>query len=129
MNRSGAHGFASHFLLCTALTLGGFGSVGVGMVWIRHQISLAANANKALQGRLAALERRIEENDAAIAGDRDPAVLSQLNTQWNLGLVPPASDKVKRVTEDPVVRLASKHNRGLFGERTQFAEFRVALEP
>ena len=128
MRRGTNQGFASHLFLCSLFALGSCGSVGIGVVWMRHQISVQANANKALQSQLAVLDRRIQADSAAIAAGQDPAVLARLNVAWNLGLVPPKHDQVLRVTEDPVVRLAAKHNRGLFGESLA-GGFKVAQQP
>jgi hypothetical protein len=129
MKRAASQGFANHLLLGSILAMGCFGSLGMGVVWMRHQISLEANANKTLQARLAGLERNIQENAAAIAAEKDPAMLARLNVAWNLGLVPPQPDQVRRVTEDPVMRLMAKHNRWLFGERPEVIGFRVAAQP
>jgi hypothetical protein len=129
MKRATPHGFANHLLLGSMLAMGCFGSVGMGVVWMRHQISLAANANKVLQTRLAELERRIQENSAAIATEQDPAVLDRLNQAWKLGLVAPGQGQVIPVAEDPVMRLMAKRNRGLFGERPETIGFRVAMQP
>ncbi len=129
MKRGTNHGFASHLFLCSLLALGSCGSVGLGVVWMRHQISVQANANKALQAQLAVLDRRIQADGAAIAAGQDPAVLARLNVEWRLGLVPPAPGQVQRVTVDPVRWLTTKHNRGLFGEQPLAAGFKVALQP
>jgi hypothetical protein len=64
---------------------------------MRHQISVAANANKVLEAQIADLERRIEETDAAISSEQDPAVLNRRNTDWHLGLVPPGETQVRRI--------------------------------
>jgi len=102
-------------------------SIGLGTVWMRHQISVVANENKVLESSVADLERRIEETDAAIAAEQDPSVLTRRNTEWNLGLVAPAETQVRRVAEDPVLRLASLHNRQLFGDGPATVSLQVAL--
>jgi hypothetical protein len=129
MDRSSAHAFVNHLLVYALVSLGCAGSVGVGMVWMRHQISLVANDNKTLEGRLAATERRIEESTAAIAAEQNPAVLTQRNAAWRLGLVPPQQGQVLDVAEDPMVKLDQKHNRGIFSDRPEVVSFRVALQP
>lgn len=90
------------------------GSLGLGIVWARHQISVIANTNRVLQARIDDVERRLQEATASVAAEEDPAVLTRRNEQWRLGMVPPAGGQVLRVVEDPVVRLASIHNKGLF---------------
>jgi hypothetical protein len=70
------------------------------------------------------------EEAAAIAAEQDPALLNQRNEQWRLGLAFPSPDHVQRVAEDPVMRLAAKHNRGLFDTGASAAvSFRVAEQP
>ena len=81
--------FVNQFLVYTLVAICGSASIGLGMVWIRHQISVTANANKALVASIDDLQRRIEETDAAISAEQDPAVLNRRNAEWQLGLVPP----------------------------------------
>jgi hypothetical protein len=94
---------------------------------MRHQISVVANENKVLEASIADVERHIEETDAAIAGEQDPATLIQKNSEWRLGLVAPVETQVRRVTEDPVSRLVAIQNRNLFGEGPATVSVRVAL--
>jgi len=124
---TGSGAFVNQFLVCALVAICGSGSIGLGTVWMRHQISIAANANKLLEASIADLDRRIEETDAAIAAEEDPAVLARRNVDWRLGLVPPAETQVRRVTVDPVARLAGIRNRTLFGEGPATVSVRVAL--
>jgi hypothetical protein len=105
----------------------GSATIGLGTVWMRHQISVAANANKVLESSIADLDRRIEETDAAISAEQDPSVLNRRNAEWRLGLVPPGETQVRRVPDDPVMRLASLHNRKIFGDGPATVSLRVAL--
>ena len=125
--RAGSNGFVNQFMVYALVAICGSASVGLGTVWMRHQISIAANTNKVLEASIADLERRIEETDAAIAAEQDPAVLNRRNAEWHLGLVPPGETQVRRVAEDPVMRLASLHNRKLFGEGPATISLQVAL--
>jgi hypothetical protein len=119
--------FVNQFLVYTLVAICGSTSIGLGMVWIRHQISVAANVNKVLVASIDDLQRRIEETDAAIASEQDPAVLNRRNTEWQLGLVPPGETQIRHVEEDPVTRLAAMHNRTLFGAEPATVSFRIAL--
>jgi hypothetical protein len=119
--------FVNQFMVYTLVAICGSASIGLGMVWIRHQISVAANVNKALVSSIDDLQRRIEETDAAIAAEQDPAVLNRRNSEWQLGLVPPDETQIRNVSEDPVTRLAAMHNRTLFGEVPATVSFRIAL--
>jgi hypothetical protein len=131
MKISAAHGFVNQVLVYTLVGIGLSGSIGVGAVWMRQQISLTANANKVLEARIADLTRHCEEATAAIAQEQDATVLLQRNTLWNLGLVPPREDQVQRITEDPAMRLASKRNSGIYGDtaRTGMVSIRLATQP
>jgi hypothetical protein len=123
----GSLAFVNQFMVYTLVAICGSASIGLGTVWMRHQISVTANANKVLEASIADLERRIEETDAAVAAEQDPAVLNRRNLDWNLGLVAPGETQVHRVTDDPVARLASIQNRKLFSEGPATVNIRVAL--
>ena len=119
--------FVNQFMVYLLVAICGSATIGLGTVWMRHQISLAANANKVLEAQIADVERHIEETDAAVSAEQDPAVLNQRNAEWHLGLTPPGETQVHRVPEDPVLRLASLHNRKLFGEESAKISLQVAL--
>jgi hypothetical protein len=125
--KAGSQAFVNQFLVYALVAISASASVGLGTVWMRHQISVAANANKVLEASIADVERRVEETDAAIAAEQDPAVLNRRNSEWHLGLLPPGETQVRRVSEDPVMRLASIHNRKLFGEGPATISLQVAL--
>lgn len=108
--------FVNQFLVYTLLAMGLSGTIGVSTVWMRHQISLMANANRALDARVVEVQRHIAEATTAIEGEQDTAILLQRNSQWRLGLVPPSQAQVVHITEDAVNHLAVKRDRGLFGD-------------
>ena len=122
-----SHGFVNQFMVYALVAICGSASIGLGTVWMRHQISIAANANKVLEASIADLDRRIEETDASIAAEQDPAVLNRRNAEWHLGLVAPEEIHVHRFPDDPVLRLANIQNRRLFGEAPATVNLRVAL--
>jgi hypothetical protein len=117
LNRHRSAGFVNQLLAYALVAICATGSLGLGKVWLSHQISVAANANKVLQSQLAEMQRRLDEIGVEIAAEEDPAVLTRRNETWRLGLAAPADAQVRRVTIDPVRRLAALHNRALFGER------------
>jgi hypothetical protein len=125
--KTGSQAFINQFMVYALVAICGSASIGLGTVWMRHQISVAANENKVLEASIADLDRRIEETDAAIAAELDPAVLGRKNADWRLGLVPPGETQVRRVGEDPVLRLAAQRNRKLFGEGPATISLQVAL--
>lgn len=116
MKTSAAHGFVNQLLVYTLVMIGFSGTIGLGTVWMRHQISITANSTKQLAARIADVERHIAEATTAAETERDPNVLLRRNAEWKLGLVPPSQDQIVHVPEDPVTRLASKRNRGLFSD-------------
>jgi hypothetical protein len=119
--------FVNQYMVFALVAICSTATVGLGTVWMRHQISLAANSNKVLETQIADLDRRIEETDAAVAAEQDPAVLNRRNAEWHLGLVAPGETQVHRIADDPVLRLASAHNRKLFGEGPATISLQVAL--
>jgi hypothetical protein len=119
--------FVNQYMVFALVAICSTATVGLGTVWMRHQISLAANANKVLETQIADLDRRIEETDASVAAEQDPAVLNRRNAEWHLGLVPPGETQVHRIADDPVLRLASAHNRKLFGDGPATISLQVAL--
>jgi hypothetical protein len=125
--KESSRAFVNQFMVIALVAICGCSTIGLGTVWMRHQISIAANANKSLEASIADLERRVEETDASIAAEQDPAVLIRRNTEWRLGLVPPAETQVHRISDDTVMRLAALHNRKLFGEGPATVSLRVAL--
>jgi Tfp pilus assembly protein PilN len=114
--KSGSQAFVNQFMVIALVAICGCSTIGLGTVWMRHQISVVANANKALEASISEIERRIEEADAAISAEQDPAVLARRNAEWQLGLIPPVETQLRRVPDDTVTLLAVKHNRKLFGD-------------
>ena len=106
--------FINHVLIYSLVAIGSSGLVGLGSVWARHQISLAADANRGIENRIAEIERRSEEIRTAMAEEQDVGVLLRRNDEWKLGLVPPRQEQVQAVGEDPMMRLAAKRDRDLF---------------
>lgn len=125
MKSAHSHAFVNHLLVYSLVAIGFTGSVGLGTVWTRRQISLVANENKTLVARLAEVDRRCDETAAQIAAEEDPATLEQRNIQWRLGMVPP---QPVRITDDPEAVLAAKRNRGLFRDGEVPVVFPAALQ-
>jgi hypothetical protein len=123
--RTTNHAFVNQFVIYTLLTICFSGSIGLGTVWVRHQISITANANKVLEARLAELKRHLAETNTAIEIQQSPAVLRQRNASMNLGLILP---EVQSVTESPTLRLIAKSSRALFDDRAVPVTFRLAAK-
>ncbi len=112
--KKNSQAFINQLLVCLLVTFGVSGSIGLGTVWMRHQISLTANANKVLEGRIAEVERHLSETAALIETEQSMPVLRSRNEAWKLGLVQPQDRQVIQVTEDADHHLAAKRNRDLF---------------
>lgn len=124
-----SHAFINQLLACLVVAFGAAGSIGLGTVWMRHQISVTANANKVLELRIVELERHLAENATAIETEESGDLLRRRNVEWNLGLVPPREAVTLRVAGDPMRLLALKNNRNLFRVETGPAALRVSLGP
>jgi hypothetical protein len=119
--------FVNQYIVYTLVTICLSGSIGLGTVWMRHQISLTANANRATEARIVEIQRHISEATTAIEGEQDANVLLRRNADWSLGLVPPSQGQVVHLTEDPAVHLATKRDRGLFGDAAVAISLPIAL--
>ena len=126
-DKAGSQAFVNQFMVYALVAICGSATFGLGTVWMRHQISIAANTNKVLEASIADLERRVEETDAAIAAEQDPAVLNRRNAEWHLGLVPPSPAQVVHIAEDPVRHLAAKRDRGLYSDGASAAKVSLPL--
>ncbi len=112
--RPNNHAFVNQFVIYTLVTICFSGSIGLGTVWMRHQISLTANANKLLETRLAELNRHLAETATTIEIEQGTALLKQRNASMNLGLTPPV---VYDIHENAAFRLAAKTSRALLNDR------------
>ncbi|HEY0945584.1 MAG TPA: hypothetical protein VGD81_09965 [Opitutaceae bacterium] len=129
MNKSDTHAFVNQLLVYTLVMICFSGSVGLGTVWLRHQISVTANTTKAHESRLAEIERRIAETSALIAAEQAPDRLEQKNTLFALGLVRPSEQQTVRISESPEQRLMARRNIDIFRDETARltpVRFRVA---
>ena len=97
------------------------GSLGLGAVWMRGEISRTANFSRALQGRINDVERRLDEVNAQVASAVNPDALLRQGEFMNLALVSPREIQVVRVPESPELRLAAKRNRDVFSLSTASA--------
>jgi len=113
-----AHAFVNRLIALTLLLLVFSGSLGLGAVWMRQEISQAANRSRVLDLKMADVERRLDEVNAEVASAVNPDVLLQQNQAMRLGLVSPREIQVVRVPESPELRLASKRNREVFSLTT-----------
>ncbi len=125
MNKHVPHAFVNQMLVYALVLIGFGGSMGMGAVWLRHQMSVTAETNRRLESKIVATERLLVEKTAAIEQEQSPDVLKSRNQMWGLGLVPPTEPQVCRVREDVTSRLAAKRNRGLFSDGASFVLLRT----
>ena len=124
MKTSTASAFINQLLVYTLVMLVFTGSIGFGTVWLRHEISLAANRNKLLQADLAEVQRQLDQFTAEIAAAKNPDTLIRLNAEMRLGLVPPREEQSEHVAVDVEQRLAAKRTQDLFVAEVQPVAFR-----
>jgi hypothetical protein len=106
--KKNSQAFINQLLVCLLVTFCFSGSIGLGTVWMRHQISLIANANKSLEASIAKVERRLDEIALDIETEQSPDVLRRRNVEFGLGMVQPEEANIVRITDDPERRLAAK---------------------
>ena len=109
-----AHGLVNQLIALTLTLLVFSGSLGLGAVWVRQEISQTANRSRFLEVRVADVERRLDEVNAEVAVAVNPDVLLQQNQAMRLGLVSPQETQVRRVEQSPELLLAQRHNREIF---------------
>lgn len=118
MKKSDTHAFVNQLLIGTLAMILFSGSIGLGAVWLRHQISITAQTTRQLENTLAEVERRIAEANALIAAEQAPEALEQKNIAMAIGLVPKRETQIVWVAESPEERLAARRNLEIFAEET-----------
>ncbi|MEO5961395.1 MAG: hypothetical protein ABIZ49_03470 [Opitutaceae bacterium] len=116
MKKNGTHAFVNQLLLCLLVTICFGGSIGLGTVWTRHQISIVANRNRALGKEISKLEEKISAKTAEIFKEQTPEVLRRRNVAMRLGLIEVKDTQIVRVPADPVRQLAARRNSELLRE-------------
>ncbi len=109
-----ANTLVNRVIFLTLLLLVFSGSIGLGAVWMRQEISQAANESRLLHARLADIERRLDEVNAQVAAAVNPDALLKQNQSMRLALAAPREIQVVRIGESPEMRLAAKRNREVF---------------
>jgi hypothetical protein len=109
-----AHAFVNQLIALTLLLLVYSGTLGLGAVWVRQEISGTANRSRTLEGKIANVERRLDEVNAEVAASLNPKALQDQNVAMRLGLELPREIQVVRVEGDPALRLYQKRNKEIF---------------
>ena len=114
MKKNNSQAFVNQLLVYTLVMICFSGSIGLGTVWLRHQISLTANNTKQLEQRIVESERHLAELNTQITAEQSIDVLARRNSEWKLGLVLPKEPQVVRVSESPERRLAARNTVEVF---------------
>lgn len=109
--KKNSQAFVNQLLVCLLVTMTFGGSIGLGTVWMRHQISLTAKANAALLAEMREINRRSDDIEAAIRGEQRPELLRQLNLEMRLGLAPMNEVPVVHVTDNVIERMGERAQR------------------
>jgi hypothetical protein len=104
----------NRLIALTLLLLVFSGSLGLGAVWVRQEISQTANRSRALVAKVADVERRLDEVNAEVAAAVNPDALLKQNQAMRLGLASPREMQVVRIEGSPELHLAQKRNREIF---------------
>lgn len=126
MRQNNNHAFVNQVLVCLLVSFGFGGSVGLGLVWMRYQITVTAKAHRTNQANLEEVKRRLDATATIVETEQGFEALTKRNGDWQLGLVPATDAQVVRVTEDPVMRLARRRDTNLFNDGFVPVTFRVA---
>lgn len=110
------HAFINQLLVCLLVSFGFGGSIGLGTVWLRHQITVTAKSTRSLQASIAEVRRKIDATTTLVESEQSYDALTRRNEAWGLGLAPATDSQVNRVTEDPVQRLLRRRDRSIFNE-------------
>lgn len=114
MNKKSTHAFVNQLLVYTLVMICFSGSIGLGTVWLRHQISLTANNTRLIEQRIVEAERHLAELNTQVTSEQSIDVLARRNAEWKLGLVLPKEPQVVRVAESPERLLAARNNAEVF---------------
>jgi hypothetical protein len=125
--KNNSQAFANQLVVCLLVAIGFVGSVGLSMVWMRHQNSSLAKSNSDLAARIAAVDRRTDELAAVIQSEQRPDLLRALNVRMNLALLPMNEVPVVHVRENVAERMAERANRGLLPDAAAPARVKFAL--
>ncbi|MDO8540940.1 MAG: hypothetical protein Q7S40_10935 [Opitutaceae bacterium] len=111
--KNNSRAFVNQFFVGLLVTLCFGGTVGLGTVWMRHQISITAKTNRMLLASIDELERHLAEKIALVESEQSPGNLRHRNEDFRLGLVAMSDPQVAvmPIADDPVRRMVMAANR------------------
>jgi len=124
MHKSAANAFINQLLAYTLGMLMFTGSIGLGTVWLRYEISLVANRNQRLQAQIAEVQRQIDDCTAEYAAAQSADNLIRLNSAMRLGLDMPRQEQIEHAPAAVDQWLAGRLNPELFTAEIRPAVFR-----
>lgn len=125
-----ASNLINRVIFLTLMLLVFTGTLGLGAVWMRQEISQTANRSRALEDQVSDVARRLDEVNAEVAAAVNPDALLRQNEAMRLALAAPREIQVQRVAESAELKLAAKRNREVFRvETASFASFNRQPEP
>jgi len=98
--------FGRNLFIMTFIFVFVAGSFGLGTVWMRQQIAVAAAETRAMERRLADVERMRDKVVGEIATSTTASFLEEQNRRFNLGLRRPQENQVVRVNVETQERFA-----------------------
>ena len=126
--KQNSQAFVNQLLVCLLVTMTFGGSIGLGTVWVRHQISVTAKANRALLAEITEVNRRSDDIEAQIRSEQRPELMRRLNLEFRLGLAPMNEVPTVHITENVNQRMVERANRWSYPEEVRLnpVTFRVA---
>jgi hypothetical protein len=117
--KKNSQAFVNQLLVCLLVTMTFGGSIGLGTVWVRHQISVTAKMNRALLAEITEVNRRSDDIEARIRSEQRPELMRQLNLEFGLGLAPMNEVPTVHITENVNQRMVERANRWSFPEEVR----------
>ena len=114
MNLFDNRAFVNQFVAGLLVMIGFGGTVGLGTVWMRHQVSVLAERNSAIETQIKEVERRIASTSALVEAARSQDVLVDKNESMHLGLQEMTLAQVFAVRDDPIPALVARSNERVF---------------
>jgi hypothetical protein len=115
--KKNSQAFVNQLLVCLLVTMTFGGSLGLGTVWVRHQISVTAKMNRSLLAEITEVNRRSDDIEAQIRSEQRPELMRQLNLEFRLGLAPMNEVPTVHITENVNQRMVERANRWSFPEQ------------
>lgn len=125
--KKNSQAFVNQLLVCLLVTMTFGGTLGLGTVWMRHQISVTAKANRTLLAEINEVNRRSDDIEAIIRSEQRPELLRRANLEFRLGLVPMNEVQVVHVTENVAQRMVERANRWTARQQPTEAPIKVTF--